>query len=54
MQDVGIGWWLRIARLSSSFAFVSLALALVQSLQANQSMPEAVMISYVGPALLAG
>ena len=32
MQDVGIGWWLRIARLSSSLALVSLALVLVQSL----------------------
>jgi len=32
MQDVGIGWWLRIARLSSSLALLSLALVLVQSL----------------------
>src|SRR6187200_830370 len=32
MQDFGIGWWLRTARLLSSLAFVSLALVLVQSL----------------------
>ena len=41
MQDFGIGWWLRTARLLSSLAFVALALVLVQSLptkEAKQSM----------------